>query len=369
MKVKLACFAVGVCLLAAVTSCSKSSPAAPVAPSATAKSGTDANADGSTLKVAAPTLSSPANGSSPGQGGDSIALVVNNAPPKYGNAPTTYRFQVFSPGGQLVADGQGIVPGATTTSYNVSTSNLEGDQPYTWWSRIEYQGETGPWSTKWSFIAPSNDGYIRGNELYDPLVNGKSVGQIAGPTTFIPNVGLRFHAQLSLVTYTLQQTLTEGEFSMLITGMNTNTDGDKTKMFSMAEGYDDIVTNNRRFTVEKRGDPAGEVAWRFITHDDQIDTVGPERQTVNFDANQIYFWQATWRGNRFRLLIQRGGVGGQTVYDMSKPFAGRAYDPSPHVAYLGAPPGRSGESGASVDNVTYRQIWISARPRPAFANK
>ena len=90
----------------------------------------------------------------------------------------------------------------------------------------------------------------------------------------------------------------------------------------MAEGYDDVVTNNRRFTVEKRGDPAGEVAWRFITHDDQIDTLGAERQTVKFDASQTYFWQATWRGNRFRLLIQRGGVGGQTIYDMSKPFAG-----------------------------------------------
>ena len=154
---------------------------------------------------------------------------MNNAPPKYGNAPITYRFQVFNPGGQLVADGQGIVPGATTTGYNIGTGNLEGDQPYTWWARVEYQGEAGPWSTKWSFIAPSNDGYIRGNELYDPLVNGKSVGNIAGPTTFIPGVGLRFHAQLSSVTYTLQQTLTEGEFSMLITGMDTNTDGDKTK--------------------------------------------------------------------------------------------------------------------------------------------
>ena len=60
---------------------------------------------------------------------------------------------------------------------------------------------------------------------------------------------------------------------------------------------------------------------------------------------------------------------GRTIYNVGKNFKGRAYDPNPHVIYLGAPVGRSGESGASVDHVTIRQVWVSARPRPAFANK
>ncbi len=102
--------------------------------------------------------------------------------------------------------------------------------------------------------------------------------------------------------------------------MPANTEGGKTKMFAMGQGYSDIVTNDRRMTVEKRGDPAGVVAWRFITHGDQIDTEGAERQFVNFKASQHYFWQAQWRSNRFGLLIRENGVNGNVIYDMSKGF-------------------------------------------------
>ena len=137
----------------------------------------------------------------------------------------------------------------------------------------------------------------------------------------------------------------------------------------MAEGYSDIVTNNRRMTVEKRGDPAGIVAWRFISHLSRIETVGAERVRRNFDENQHYFWQATWRNGRFNVLIREGGVYGRTMYNFGKPFDGRAYDPSPHVIYVGAPVGRSGPSAASVDHVIIRQVWVSGRPRPGFANR
>ncbi len=99
---------------------------------------------------------------------------------------------------------------------------------------------------------------------------------------FVPGVGLRFFSQESYIDYVLPQTLNEGEFSMIVTGMDENTDGDKTKLFSMGEGFSDIVTNNRRMTVEKRGDPAGVVAWRFITHGDQVDTEGAEREYIPF---------------------------------------------------------------------------------------
>ncbi len=174
---------------------------------------------------------------------------------------------------------------------------------------------------------------------------------------------------MSYISYQLPQTLLEGEFSILITDMPTNTEGDKTKLFAMAEGYGDIVTNDRRMTVEKRGDPAGVIAWRMITHNDQIETTGDaERVQVDFDQNQHYFWQATWRNNRFDLRINEGGVVGRTIYNFGKPFRGDPYDPNPHVIYIGAPVGRSGPAGASVDHVTIRQVWVSGRPRPGFAN-
>ncbi len=233
-------------------------------------------ADGSTLKVTAPIPQSPVNNQAIATGND-ITLVVTNASTTFGTpAALTYRFEIYNASGARVYSSSTIAGGsAGTTSHLLPDSvALEGEQRYAWRARAEFEGETGPWSDSASFIAPTTTGYIRGNELYDPLVNGKTIGQIHGPVTFIPGVGAKLESQLSYISYQLGATLTEGEFSILITGMPTNTEGDKTKLFAMAEGYSDIVTNDRRMTVEKRGNPAGIVAWRFITHDDRIETDG-----------------------------------------------------------------------------------------------
>jgi hypothetical protein len=367
MKLKSVTFCAVVCALGVAAACGKS-PTSPASPSSTGVVSTDAAADGSTLKVTAPTNQAPPNGQRL-EIPEGFALTVANGSSKFGaSAAYTYRFQVLNAANQIVINAGGVPQGGGTTSYVVNQA-LEGDQTYIYRARVEMGSEFGPWSTATSFVIPVSDGYIRGNELYDPLVNGRTVGAMNGPMSFIPGVGLRFYSQLSYVAYQLPQTLREGEFSLITSDMDKNTDGDKTKLFSMAQGFDDIVTNDRRMTVEKRGDPAGVVAWRFITHHDQVDTEGPEREEVNFRRDRSYFWQATWRGNVFRVLIREGGVDGPTIYNKAKSFVGDAYDPNPHVIYLGAPVGRSGESGASVDNVTYRQIWVSGRPRPAFANK
>src|SRR5690242_11439478 len=45
-----------------------------------------------------------------------------------------------------------------------------------------------------------------------------------------------------------------------LTNIIFNTEGDKTKMMAMTEGDSDITTNDRRLTIEKRGNPAGAVA-------------------------------------------------------------------------------------------------------------
>jgi len=296
---------------------------------------------------------------------------VNNASAKYGAGMNpTYRFQVFNGAGTLAYEVANIPAGGAGVTAHTLTTQLEGDQPYSWQARAEVDSQAGPWSPRANFVAPASTGYIRGAELYDPLINGKTVGQMYGPLTFIPGVGLKLESQLSYVSYQLPQTLTEGEFSLLVTGMPANTDGGKTKLFAMGQGYDDIVTNDRRMTVEKRGDPAGIIAWRFITHDDQVDTEGAaERMFYDFKANLTYFFQASWRNNRFNLLIREGGVDGRTIYNMGKNFDGRPYDPNPHVIYLGSPVGRSGPDGASVDQAIIRQVWVSGRARPAFANR
>lgn len=348
--------------------CSSSPQSAPASPTASTPVSSDANADGSTLKVAKPTPQSPVNGQQPQV--LEVVLTLANSAAKFANGlSASYRFQIFNAAGVLAYEAANVAAGGSGVTSHTVTVTLEGEQPYTWRARAELGGDAGPWSDSANFVAPATTGYLRGPELYDPLINGKTVGSLNGPLTFIPGVGLKFESQLSYVAYVLPQTLTQGEFSLLVTGMPANTDGDKTKLFAMGRGFDDIVTNARRMTVEKRGDPAGIIAWRFITREDQVDTEGAEREFYDFKANQTYFWQATWRNNFFNLLVREGGVDGRQIYSKGKSWKGREYEPDPHVIYLGAPVGRSGESGASVDQAIIRQVWVSGRPRPAFANR
>jgi hypothetical protein len=357
------------CTVALAMACSKQAPS-PAAPSTTpgpAISNVSAAADGSTLKATPPIPQSPINGTKPE--GAQVVLVVSNGKTEFADGiPLSYRFEILTQGGTKVYDFGGVAPGSSTTSHSVRGAQLEIDQTYQWRARTEYNGLVGPWSPLATFVAPATRGYMNGNELYDPLVNGETIGTTHGDVTFIPGLGIRLNSQLAYVHYELPETLHEGEFSILVTNLRTNTEGSKTKIFAMAEGYADIVTNDRRATVEKRGNPAGVIAWRFIAHGGAAETVGNEREPRSFSPDLDYLWEMSWRNNFFRVRVVEGGVNGRVIYEKGKGFPGRPYDPDPHVIFLGSPVGRSGPDGASVDGMIVRQVWVSGRPRPDFAN-
>jgi hypothetical protein len=343
-------------VLAVAIACSKNSPA-PAAPSGAGPGVTEASSDGATLKVTAPTPQAPVNNAQTEQlaftAGTSTGLFVSGM-------AFSYELNVRNAAGQTVCTGGPVAASGPTVTIT-PTCSLDFDAPYTWSMRAVHQGASGPWSAAASFRSPIG-GYIRGNEVFDPLTNGRTVGEPIGPVTFIPGVGVRLDSFESHIRYLLPQTLTHGEFSIIVTGMSTNTEGDKTKVMAMSEGLADLVTNDRRMTVEKRGEPPGIVAWRIITHDDQKDTEGAEREFVEFDAHQSYLFTATWNG-LFNVRIQQGGSNGPTVYNKGKHYEG-AYDPTPHYAFIGAPSGRSGATAASVPGMIVRNVWISPRPRP-----
>jgi hypothetical protein len=56
------------------------------------------------------------------------------------------------------------------------------------------------------------------------------------------------------------------------------------------------------------------------------------------------------------------------LYDRGRGPAG-VYDPSPHVIFLGSPESTSGPDAQTVPGMILRQVWVSAAPRPAFANR
>lgn len=350
-------------LLATVLACSdkSSSPAAPTPVTNGSGSSTPATADGSTLKVPPPPPVSPANGATLED--FNIVLKVNAVTAKFADVSQfAYRFQIM-------LNNQVVKEFRTSTSTQWTVTDLDNNTTYAWHARAEQGNFFGPWSDAWTFKTPEiPEGYINGGELYDPLFNGKTVGQPVGPVTFIPGVGVKLESLSSYIEYRLPQTVVGGEFSLLVTNMIFNTEGNKTKVMAMSEGDSDITTNDRRFTIEKRGNPAGTVAWRVITSNDQIDTVGAERVVRHFDPSHTYFWKAVWGSNRFNLTIKDGGVNGNTIYSFGKGYNG-VYDPHPHVAYIGGPGGRAGAQSGTVPDMIIRQVWLSSRPRPSFANK
>src|SRR5262249_42309795 len=124
--------------------------------------------DGSTLKATAPAPQSPINDQQLAV--SQVVLVTGESTAQFaGGVPLQYRFQLFNGGGGLVQD-SGPVGG---TSWPV-TAPLQGRQRYTWRTRAEYQGASGPWSSTASFIAAETA------LVFDPLTNGSTVGAQRG---------------------------------------------------------------------------------------------------------------------------------------------------------------------------------------------
>jgi hypothetical protein len=350
-------------LLATVLACSdkSSSPAAPTPVTNGSTSNAPATADGSTLKVPPPTPVSPANGATTED--FNIVLKVNPVTALFADVSTfAYRFQIL-------LNNQVVKEFRTSTTTQWAVADLENNTTYSWHCRAEQGPFFGPWSDLWTLKTPDvPKGYIHSDEVYDPLLDGTTVGEIHGPVTLIPNKGAKMENLVSYIQYRLTSTVTGGEISLLATNVHGGTEGGKTKVMAMSEGLSDITTNSRRFTIEKRGEPENTVAWRVITSSDQIDTVGKERVERNFDANRWYLWRATYGGGHFNLTIREDGPDGRVVYSFGKSYNG-VYDPDPMYAYAGGPTGRAGPSSGTVPGMIVKQFWMSSRPRPAFANK
>jgi len=357
-------FAAALVVLAAAVACSDTSPS-PAAPTSTpvAVNDSDAAADGSTLKVTAPGPVAPLNGAILSDFEVTLRIAASTAKFVSGPMPFAYRYE-------LIRNGT-VVESARDTNLLAwkPKATLESNAQYSWHARAEQGTLFGPWSPTWTFTTPDQPpGYMVPGEVYDPLFDGKTVGDINGSVTFVPGIGARLNGFLSHIEYVLPSTMVSGQISVLVTNVATNTEGGKTKIMAMREGRSDLTTNDRRFTIEKRGDPPGIIAWRVITSNDQIDTVGRERVERDFSPSKWYLWTARWGNNRFDLTIDENGASGKRIYSFGKNYKG-TYDPTPHLAYLGAPPGRAGADDATVPGMTAKQLWISTRPRPAFANK
>jgi hypothetical protein len=355
-------------VLATAVACSKSSPN-PASPTSTQEASGTAAADGSTLKVPAPTPVSPVNGAQP----DQLVLTANKVTGKFDSSLNpSYEFRVKTSGGSVVSSCTAVMPpGSGNTVSHAPTCTLDLDTPHTWSVRAVFGGAVGPWSPDTSFRSPLG-GYITGSEIYDPLYNGKTIGTIRGPVTFGPN-GATLVAQTSHIRYHLPVTLQEGELSVMILGADEGADGDKSKVFSMQEGPDenDVTDDDYRMTAELRGNRypnPGAVTFRIITGDadDHGSIFDGARVQLNFNSTRWYFWRFAWQTGRATLTVRQDGPNGAVIYNSSRGTGGHPYRPSQHLVYLGGPVGRNGPIDATLPGGTYKNLWVSSRPRPAF---
>jgi hypothetical protein len=335
----------------------------PVSPSPEGSSSPDAAADGSTLKATIPAIVSPASGV---QVTDPIVLTASKATGKFADIAPSYQFQIRS-GSTVVYDSgtvAGVASGANVT--HTPAAQIEPDTTFTWRVRPVYQGAVGSWSSDATFKSPVG-AYIRGSEIRDPLTIGRTAGQTFGPVQFVKD-GLELMSQSSRVTYQLPQTLERGEFSVMVTGFDEGSPGDKSKIMSMQEGGGDITTNDYRFTVEKRGSSyfqPGAVTFRIITGGGDENVHDGNRVGVSFSDERWYFWKSTWGQNFAEVEVREDGPTGNRIYHASV-ATHRPYRPEQHMIHLGSPVGRAGPIDASVPGTIYKNVWVSSAPRPTF---
>lgn len=331
----------------------------PVTPSSSATASTDAGsaADGSTLKVSAPTLSSPVN--------DQVVedltptLVATASTGKYAAGSLAYDFELYDGSDTKI---QTVV--VSGVSWKVAA--LEYDKPYKWRVRATTDSAYGPWSAFGSFRTPEGRGYIRGNELYDPLTNGVStIISAANDVTWIPGQGVRLNSIESFVEWRLATPLTDGEFSVIITNLGNSNEQWKTKVMSMMAGDGVNVTDNSfRFTADRRNADSGGTV-RYTLRSRGVDAGEPNAGGMSWRRASLYLWRFTWVNGASRLTVQDGGSNGPVVKSVGASYKA-PYVPNPHVIRLGSVGGRGGPE--SLPGATFRNIWVSGSPRPAFPN-
>jgi hypothetical protein len=350
-------------LMAITVACGQRSDT-PVSPTAGGSSDSDAAADGSTLKASTPSIVSPAGGT---QVADPFVLTASKASGKYADFNPSYQFQVRS--GSTVVYDSGAVGGVgsgNNVTHSVPSSALAPDTAYTWRVRASFQGAVGSWSSDATFTSPVG-AYIRGNEIRDPLTIGRTVGTPFGAVQFVQK-GLELVTHESRVTYQLPQTLEAGEFSVMVTGIDEGSPGDKTKVMSMQEGGGDITTNDYRFTVEKRGrlyPTPGAVTFRVINGDagDEDYINDGFRVGVALSDERWYCWRATWGAGFAAVEVREDSCSGRVIYTSHETTNGHAFRPQPHVIHLGAPVGRAGPQDASIPGAIYKDVWVSSARR------
>lgn len=354
-------------VLAAAIACSKQNES-PVSPGTSPAGDTSpAGPDGSTLKASAPAAVSPVNNAQP----DQLTLTARRSRGSFVDIPLSYEFEIYNAANQRVYN-SGVVAGVISgdnVSHTATSAQLAFDAPHTWRARAVYvaRGAVGPWGQSASFRSPVG-GFIRGNELFDPLTNGQSkVMEHSNNVDWLPGVGVRLNSRESVVQYRLQAPCVDCEMSAYMTNIGNGSEDWKTKVLSMLQGDGLNITDNPyRVTLDKRTTWENQgsrirftmCSQKFILSDHCSE---PRGGFQNWIRSETYFWKFEWSQGTSRLRVYKGGKNGQQIEDLTDEYDA-PYAPNPHLVRLGSVGGRAG-SDTNPGTIIWN-IWVSPNPRP-----
>ncbi len=311
-------------LLGAALACDRNANT-PTAPSAASVVTANAAADGSTLKVTAPTVQSPVNDflfQNP-----PITLSATASSGKYNTVAPQYHFQVIDPSGGM--NQEAVVNG---TSWQINPDLLAGRTRYTWRVRAEMGGGVGPWSSTASFIAP--DPAL----INDPLTDGRTTGtQVGGH--FVLGQGWMADTTADGIDWDVPMCIScKLEFDATNFGRGDEDDGADLKWISMADpggfsGFQAFRDGPWKMHLERRSDGDGtgmKLIWRngAAGGGEPGDHVAKEDPGPDWRDNEVYHFELRWDPNGFVVKIN-----GETWFQDG--FGGNAYAPSPLRISLG----------------------------------
>jgi len=351
-------------VLAVALACSKQKTS-PVSPSAAPEAAVEAAPDGSTLKAGVPSPVGPANNSQP----DIVVLSATRVNGKFADIAPLYEFEIFNGNNRVYTSGviTGNLSGNTVT-HEPPANTFDFDTPYTWRVRAVFQGAAGSWSPASSFRSPVG-GYVRGNEVFDPLTNGPSkVINRANDVTWLPGVGVRLNSRESFVEWKLPATCTDCEFSAMITNLGNGSEEWKTKVMSMLEEGTNTTENRYRVTIDKRTTWVGQgsrIRYTMCSGRVAGNCDEPVTGFQSWDRSKNYFWKFEWRSGVARLFVFRDGKNGTPMpgtegglrINYDAPYA-----PNPHLVRLGSVGGRA-EPETNPGTIVWN-VWVSPNPRP-----
>jgi len=346
------------CVVAACGSDSKAptAPAPPITVTLT-KPAADSPGDGAQLTSVRPTLT-----------------VVNGTSNQTG--VRTYQFEIadnlaFTVNANTIASPEVSEDASGRTTFTVA-QDLLPTTTYYWRARAVQGATKSDWSDPRSFKTKIV-GFNKPGALYDPLINGETVGTVGGSgnITWIPGQGIRMNDELAYVVYELPQVLNSGEISVEVTGLHPDGPLGKPRIFSIL-GKLGVIASSSRYSMNVQyrgagGNPNNCIAWKAIFGDNsqslEPSTAQRFASVFSLDPSNVYLWTGTWTPNSFRLVVREGGPSGSVIYDLAD--SGGNWSPARMYAFLGTNNGAFVQFDGTYAGMTLRNLWVGSTPRPA----